>query len=166
MSRTAFYAGSFDPLTLGHLDIIRRGLNVADCVVVGVGVHDAKRPMLDAGTRIRLIETSLADADGVDAAATEIVTFDDLAVAAAERHGATLILRGLRDGTDLDYEAQMAGMNQAMAGSIETVFLVGTPGVRHIAANLVRQIAAMGGDITAFVPRPVAQHLASLAQSG
>ncbi len=96
-----------------------------------------------------------------DAGRVSVAAFDGLVVEAARRHGATMLLRGLRDGTDLDYEMQMAGMNATLAPDVQTVFLPASPGVRHITATLVRQIAAMGGDVTAFVPPGVAERLAA-----
>ncbi|MEO0619036.1 MAG: pantetheine-phosphate adenylyltransferase [Pseudomonadota bacterium] len=166
MTRCAFYSGSFDPVTNGHLDIIRRGARMFDRLVIGVGVHDAKAPLFDADVRIAMLKDVTRGLGGDCAAAIEIATFDDLAVDAAARNGATIILRGLRDGTDLDYEAQMAGMNAAMAGEIETVFLASAPETRHIAANLVRQIARMGGDVRPFVPPSVAARLAETFGNG
>ncbi|MEL7542524.1 MAG: pantetheine-phosphate adenylyltransferase [Pseudomonadota bacterium] len=166
MTRCAFYSGSFDPVTNGHLDIIRRGARMVDRLVIGVGVHDAKAPLFDADARIAMLEEVTRHFAGDGIAAVEIVTFDDLAVDAAARCGAQLILRGLRNGTDLDYEAQMAGMNAAMAGDIETVFLASAPETRHIAANLVRQIARMGGDVRPFVPSSVAAQLAETFGNG
>lgn len=159
MPRTALYTGSFDPVTLGHLDVVRGGCALADRVVLAIGVHPAKAPLFTPEEKAEMLAETcgpLADAAGV---ALAIVTFADLAVDAARRAGATLILRGLRDGSDLDYEMQMAGMNQAMAPEVRTVFLPASAAVRPITATLVRQIAAMGGDVTPFVPPPVAVRL-------
>ncbi len=163
MARTGFYSGSFDPVTFGHTDIIERAIRIVDRLVIGVGVHDTKRPMFSAAERIEMLEDAtrpIAEKSGVP---IEIVTFNNLAVDAARAHGARLIIRGLRDGTDLDYESQMAGMNRDMASEIETVFLPASPAVRHIAANLVRQIALMGGDVSAFVAPEVAKRLEARA---
>ncbi len=164
MTLTAFYSGSFDPVTLGHLDLIERSAAFLDRLVIGVGVHDAKKPMFTADERIAMLEDVTEPMTGKYDCAIEIVTFDNLAVDAAKAHGASIFLRGLRDGTDLDYEAQMAGMNQQMAPEIETLFMSSAPETRHIAANLVRQIALMGGDVTHFVTPGVAERLKTKAR--
>ena len=159
MPRVALYAGSFDPVTNGHLDVVRQACRMADRLVLAIGVHPGKTPLLDAETRrILLIETC---GPAAKAAGTEIecVTFSDLVITAAQRAGATLLIRGLRDGTDLDYEMQMAGMNGTMAPDVQTVFLPASPAVRPITATLVRQIAGMGGDVSAFVPAAVVTRL-------
>jgi pantetheine-phosphate adenylyltransferase len=134
MPRVALYAGSFDPVTNGHIDIVRQATRLVDKLVLAIGVHPGKSPLV-------------------------CVTFGDLVVSAAKREGASLLIRGLRDGTDLDYEMQMAGMNGAMMPDIQTVFLPATPPVRPITATLVRQIASMGGDVSQFVPPAVAARL-------
>ena len=148
--RTAFYAGSFDPLTNGHVDVIRHAGAVADRLVVAIGVHPGKAPMFSAEERADMIREDCGPVIGADR--LEVITFADLAVDAARRVGATLLIRGLRDGTDLDYEMQMAGMNAALAPGVQTVFLPSSPIVRPITATLVRQIASMGGDVSGFVP--------------
>ncbi len=158
--RTAFYTGSFDPVTNGHADVIAGAARLCDRLVLAIGVHPGKTPLLPAEQRaalLREIATPLLAASG---ATLDVVTFDDLAVDAARRAGATIIVRGLRDGTDLDYEMQMAGMNAVMAPEIQTVFLPASGAVRHITATLVRQIAAMGGDVSPFVPAAVLPVLA------
>jgi pantetheine-phosphate adenylyltransferase len=162
MTRTALYPGTFDPLTNGHVDILQAAFPLADRLVVAIGVHPAKSPMLDAGDRVALIREvgePLAKEAGVD---LQVETFDNLVVDFARKMGATMLVRGLRDGTDLDFEMQMAGMNRSMAPELQTVFLPASPKDRHITATLVRQIAAMGGDITDFVPPAVARRLHEL----
>lgn len=155
-SLTAFYAGSFDPVTNGHVDVLSGALRLAARVVVAVGVHPGKKPLFEADERISLIR-EIADAQMPgDAGRVEVVSFSGLAVDAARQHGATLIVRGIRDGTDLDYEMQMAGMNASLAPELRTVFLPASPPVRMITGTLVRQIAAMGGDVRPFVPALVA----------
>ncbi|MFC6487648.1 pantetheine-phosphate adenylyltransferase [Nitratireductor sp. GCM10026969] len=154
--RTAFYAGSFDPLTNGHLDVLKAALTVADTIVVGIGVHHGKKPLFSYEERVDLIERWAASDLGGDADRIKVVAFDNLVVDAARNNGASIIIRGLRDGTDLDYEMQMAGMNETMSPDLQTVFLPASPSVRTITATLVRQIASMGGDITPFVPAVVA----------
>jgi pantetheine-phosphate adenylyltransferase len=159
MTRIAFYPGSFDPVTLGHTDIMARAFALADELVVGIGIHPGKTPMFTPEERIAMLEAELAPLAKKAKAKARVVTFDNLTVDAARSVGASVVIRGLRDGTDLDYEMQLAGMNGAMAPDIETVFLAASPGLRHIAANLVRQIASMGGDVTPFVSQAVAHRL-------
>lgn len=159
--RTAFYTGSFDPLTNGHLDVIVQGAALCDRMVVAIGVHPGKSPMFSAEERAGLIRASCAALLAEQQCQLDVVTFSGLAVEAARAAGAGIILRGLRDGSDLDYEMQMAGMNGVMAPGIRTVFLPASPSVRHITATLVRQIAGMRGDVTPFVPAPVVQALAA-----
>lgn len=155
MKRTLFFSGSFDPMTNGHLDIVRQSLRLADHIIVGVGIHSSKKGLFSYDERVSLIEKSLIE-ESIDREAFDIVSFDNLVVDAARQHGAHAIMRGLRDGTDLDYEMQMAGMNGAMAPDIPTIFLPASPDTRMITATLVRQIAIMGGDISPFVPEAVA----------
>ena len=157
--RTAFYAGSFDPVTNGHLDVVRHACRLVDRLVVAIGVHPGKTPLFAAEERAEMIRDEFGRLAREAGASLEVVTFDDLAVSAARRAGATIFIRGLRDGTDLDYEMQLAGMNEAMAPEIQTVFLPASPHVRHISASLVRQIAELGGDISAFVPPVVLKAL-------
>jgi pantetheine-phosphate adenylyltransferase len=160
MTHIALYAGSFDPVTNGHLDVLKGAFRLADKVVVAIGIHPGKAPLFSADERAAMIlETVLAM--GIKAEALEVVTFNGLVIDAARKVGATSIIRGLRDGTDLDYEMQMAGMNGIMAPDIQTVFLPASASVRAITATLVRQIAAMGGDVRPFVPRGVAKALKS-----
>ena len=151
----AFYPGSFDPMTNGHLDVLVQALNVADTVVVGIGIQASKKPVFSFEERSDLIRESLATVLPGQETRVSVVSFDRLAVDAARNAGATMMIRGLRDGSDLDYEMQMAGMNREMAPDIQTVFLPSSPLNRPITATLVRQIAAMGGDVSAFVPTPV-----------
>jgi pantetheine-phosphate adenylyltransferase len=159
MPRTALYTGSFDPVTNGHLDVVGQACRLIDRLVIGIGVHPGKAPVLSAEERADLLREVCAPVAAGAGMVLEVIPFDDLAVDAARRVGATVLVRGLRDGTDLDYEMQMAAMNAAMAPEIQTVFLPASPLVRPITATLVRQIAAMGGDVTGFVPAAVAAKL-------
>jgi pantetheine-phosphate adenylyltransferase len=158
--RIALYPGSFDPITNGHLDVVRHAARLADELVVAVGVHPGKAPLFSADERIAMLDEVCGPIAAAEDCHLTAVTFADLAVSAARRAGATIMIRGLRDGTDLDYEMQLAGMNGAMAPEIQTVFLPSSPTVRPITATLVRQIAAMGGDVSSFVPPAVARRLA------
>jgi pantetheine-phosphate adenylyltransferase len=158
MARIAFYPGSFDPPTLGHQEMLKAGLALTDRLVVGIGVHPGKTPLFSFEERVALIR-DMVEESGEDSARVEVVAFDGLTVAAARDVGATVMIRGLRDATDFDYEMQLAGMNGAMAPSLQTLFLPATPATRHITATLVRQIAKMGGDVAPFVPPCVARKL-------
>lgn len=163
MKRIGFYSGSFDPVTLGHTDIIERACRLVDKLVIGIGVHPAKAPMFTDDERVDMLKAETKQIAKRLAAEIQIVTFSNLAVDAAKEVGAAVIFRGLRDGTDFDYEMQMAGMNGAMEPDIQTVFVAASPSVRHIAANLVRQVAGMGGDVSSFVSSGVAKRLKSKA---
>ena len=160
MQRTALYAGSFDPVTNGHVDVVRHAVRLADRLVLAVGVHPGKAPLFGAEERLDMLREACAPLAAEANCALETVTFADLVITCARRSKASLLIRGLRDGTDLDYEMQMAGMNGAMAPEVQTVFLPASPMVRPITATLVRQIAGMGGDVSAFVPAAVAAQLA------
>jgi pantetheine-phosphate adenylyltransferase len=159
MPRTALFAGSFDPVTNGHLDLVRQAVRLADRLVLAIGTHPGKAPLFTAQERLAMLQETcepLAQAAGCDLAC---VTFADLVVTAAQREGATLLIRGLRSGTDFDYEMEMAGMNAAMAPAVQTVFLPASPLIRPITATLVRQIASMGGDVSQFVPASIVDRL-------
>jgi pantetheine-phosphate adenylyltransferase len=158
-SRVALFAGSFDPITNGHVDVVGKAVHLADRLVMAIGIHPGKTPLFSADERLAMIDevcAPLARAAGCELSA---VTFAELVVTAARRAGATMLVRGVRDATDFDYEMQMAGMNAAMAPQIQTVFLPAAPAVRPITATLVRQIAGMGGDVSTFVPASVAARL-------
>ena len=162
--RVGLYSGSFDPVTYGHVDIVRRAAHLVDRLVIAIGTHHDKHPLFTAEERVKLtteVLTPVAKEVGLKLAVT---TYDNLTVDAAKDAGATVVIRGLRDAGDFDYEMQMAGMNQALAPEIETVFLASSPEARHIAASLVRQIAAMGGDVSSFVPKVVALALKKKAR--
>lgn len=152
---TAFYPGSFDPMTNGHLDVLIQALNIASKVIVAIGIHPGKAPLFSFDERADLIRRSLEATSPGRRGDIDVVSFDNLVVDAARAHGSRLLVRGLRDGSDLDYEMQMAGMNQKMAPDVQTVFMPASTESRPITATLVRQIAAMGGDVSAFVPAPV-----------
>lgn len=159
MPRIALYAGSFDPVTNGHLDVVRHAVRLADRLVLAIGLHPGKAPLFSADERLAMLQEICGPVAREAKCELSCITFADLVVNTARKEGATILIRGLRDGTDLDYEMQMAGMNAAMAPDILTVFLPASPLVRPITATLVRQIAGMGGDVSSFVPSPVAARL-------
>jgi pantetheine-phosphate adenylyltransferase len=159
MPRTALYPGTFDPVTIGHIDVVRHAGAIADRLVLAVGIHPGKAPLFSVKERLEMVEETCAPSVREVGCEFSCITFSDLVISAARRVGATLLIRGLRDGTDFDYEMQMAGMNAHMAPEVQTIFLPASPLVRPITATLVRQIAGMGGDVSAFVPASVAARL-------
>jgi pantetheine-phosphate adenylyltransferase len=159
MPRIALYAGSFDPVTNGHLDVVSQAMGLCDRLVVAIGVHPGKTPLFPVDERLAMVREVFKPVAKSAQCDLECTTFDDLTVTAAKRANATILIRGLRDGTDLDYEMQIAGMNGTMAPQIRTVFLPASPTVRPITATLVRQIAKMGGDVSHFVPKAVARRI-------
>ena len=159
MPRIALYPGSFDPVTNGHLDVVQRAVHLCDRLIVAVALHSSKAPLFSTEERLTMLREVFAPVAAAAGCGFEATTYDNLTVAAAQKSGATLMIRGLRDGKDLDYEMQLAGMNQIMAPDVETVLLPASPDVRPITATLVRQIAGMGGNFAPFVPPSVAARL-------
>jgi pantetheine-phosphate adenylyltransferase len=159
MPRIALYAGSFDPVTNGHIDVVRHAARLADRLVLAIGVHPGKAPLFSADERLAMLEATCGPLAREAKCELSCVTFSGLVITAAKDAGASVLIRGLRDGTDFDYEMQMAGMNETMAPDVQTVFLPASPMVRPITATLVRQIAGMGGDVSSFVPAGVAAAL-------
>ena len=145
--RTGVYPGTFDPITLGHMDIISRAAKLVDRLVIGVTTNPSKNPMFSVEERLAMVRRELAGIDGE----IEVVTFDSLLMDFAERQGASMIVRGLRAVADFEYEYQMAGMNQQLNDRIETVFLMADVSLQPIASRLVKEIALFGGDIHKFV---------------
>ena len=154
--RIGVYPGTFDPITLGHLDIIRRGAHLVDRLVIGVTTNPSKEPMFTVAERMEIVKREVADIPGVT-----VVEFDSLLMDFAEAQGASLILRGLRAVADFEYEYQMAGMNQQLNDNIETVFLMADVSLQPIASRLVKEIARYGGTIDKFVTPAVAADVAS-----
>ncbi len=157
--RIAFYPGTFDPVTNGHVDILQGALAIADKVVVGVGINAGKSPLFTLDERLKMVEDMIRSLGRKTSPRVKAVAFDGLVVDAGRKAGAAMLVRGLRDASDFDYEMQMAGMNCTMAPGLRTVFLPASPEARHITATLVRQIASMGGDVSAFVPKSVARRI-------
>jgi pantetheine-phosphate adenylyltransferase len=154
MSSVIIYTGTFDPITLGHVDIITRAAKQFDRLVVGLGVNQLKQPLFSEAQRIKLVEQAVQGLSNV-----EVVTFSGLAVDFAAQQGAKLILRGFRSAADIDYELQMAAMNRTMSAQIETLFIPADPKYAFISSNLVREIARNGGDLSLFVPDVVVKAL-------
>jgi pantetheine-phosphate adenylyltransferase len=154
--RIGVYPGTFDPMTLGHLDIIRRGAHLVDRLVIGVTTNPSKSPMFSVAERMAMVRREVGDQPGVS-----VVEFDSLLMDFAEREGAGLILRGLRAVADFEYEYQMAGMNQQLNDRIETVFLMADVSLQPIASRLVKEIAVYGGKIDKFVTPAVAADVAA-----
>lgn len=146
--RIGVYPGTFDPITLGHADIIRRGAKLVDRLIIGVTTNPSKNPMFTPEERIAMVEREIA-AMGIDN--VSIIGFNALLMHFAEKQGASVILRGLRAVADFEYEFQMAGMNQQLNSRIETAFLMADASLQPIASRLVKEIALFGGDISRFV---------------
>lgn len=159
MSRIAFYSGSFDPLTNGHLDVIEKASALCDRLVIGIGSNATKAGLFSNDERVAMIYEAAGPAAEEAGVELQAVVFSGLAIEAAKAAGANLIVRGLRDATDFDYEMRMAGMNARMAPQVRTVFLPASPEARHISSTLVRQIAAMGGEVSGFAPANVVEAL-------
>jgi pantetheine-phosphate adenylyltransferase len=151
--KVAVYPGTFDPITLGHLDIIRRGVHLVDKLVIGVTTNPSKEPMFTTAERLAMVRREVAGVSGN----IDVVEFDSLLMDFAEAQGASMILRGLRAVADFEYEFQMAGMNQQLNDDIETVFLMADVSLQPIASKLVKEIARFGGAIDKFVPPAVAE---------
>ncbi|RZF64455.1 pantetheine-phosphate adenylyltransferase [Sphingomonas populi] len=156
-TRTGVYPGTFDPITLGHMDIIRRGAKLVDRLVIGVTTNASKSPMFSLPERLAMVQREVAQIEGD----VQVVSFDSLLMDFAEREGARVIVRGLRAVADFEYEYQMAGMNQQINPRIETVFLMADVSLQPIASRLVKEIALYGGPIGRFVTPTVAEEVAA-----
>jgi pantetheine-phosphate adenylyltransferase len=158
--RIGLYPGTFDPITHGHIDIIRRACTLCDRLVIGIAINRDKGPLFDLEERVAMVEAECRPI--ADAARVEIVAhpFDNLLIHCAAEVGASMIIRGLRAVSDFEYEFQMVGMNRAMNDEIETVFLMSDVQYQAIASKLVKEIARLGGDVTQFVPPAIAEALA------
>ena len=161
--RTGVYPGTFDPITLGHMDIIRRGAKLVDRLVIGVTTNPSKSPMFTLPERMEMVRREVSSVGG----GVSVVSFDSLLMDFAEREGASMIVRGLRAVADFEYEFQMAGMNQQLNDRVETVFLMADVSLQPIASRLVKEIAIYGGDIRKFVAPSVAEDVRlRVARSG
>ncbi len=161
--RVGVYPGTFDPITKGHMDIIRRAAALVDRLVVAVAGNEAKSPLFSAEERVALVEAEIAPLRAPDRKGgtreIEVRAFDNLLIHFARQSGATMLIRGLRAVSDFEYEFQMATMNARLDSSIETVFLSASENQQFVASRLVKEIARLGGDVSGFVSRPVAEAL-------
>ncbi|MEB3245988.1 MAG: pantetheine-phosphate adenylyltransferase [Vampirovibrionales bacterium] len=157
MKRIAFYPGTFDPLTSGHLDIITRAAGLFDEVIIGVAQNPSKAPLIQFKDRVLLVEQSLAQA-ALPAGAVRVMGFDGLTVDVAKQHGASVLLRGVRALSDFEYEFMMAQMNKTLCRELETVFLMAALEHQFVSSSLVKQVAQLGGDVSAYVPPAVASY--------
>ena len=165
--RTGVYPGTFDPLTLGHMDIIRRATHLVDRLVIGVTTNPSKSPMFAVEERLAMVARETAVIPDGGPAEICVVSFDSLLMDFAVREGASMIIRGLRAVADFEYEYQMAGMNQQLNASIETVFLMADVSLQPIASKLVKEIALFGGEVAPFVsPAVREQVVARVAELG
>jgi pantetheine-phosphate adenylyltransferase len=156
------YPGTFDPITLGHIDIIQRASKVVDKLVIGVAKNAGKGPLFDTKARVKMVEQEVA---ALRLGNVKVVAFENLLIDFAHQCGASMIVRGLRAASDFEYEIQMAAMNYRMDDSLETVFLTATEGTQFISSRFVKEIARLGGDVSSFVsPRIVPKLAARLKQ--
>ncbi len=161
MKRTAIYPGTFDPITLGHVDVIQRGLKLFDRVIIGVAANPNKGPTFSLDERLAMVRETFADEARVEA-----VAFSGLLVDLARAQGAHAILRGLRAASDFEYEFQMATMNRRLDESVETVFVMAREDYTFVSSRFIREIASMGGDVSSLVPAPVLPYLARISSRG
>ncbi len=161
MSVAAMYPGTFDPITLGHEDLVRRAARIFDRIVVAIAANPGKQPMFDLQERVALAEAVLADIPGV-----EVMGYEGLTIEFARRHDLGAIIRGLRAVSDFEYEFQLANMNRHLTDEVETVFLTPTERYTYISSSLVREIAMLGGDVGEFVSPVVERELLKRRPAG
>ncbi len=157
--RIGLYPGTFDPITLGHVDIIERACALVDRLVIGVAINRDKGPLFGLDERVAMVEAECAKAAGISGCEIVVHPFENLLIDCAADVGAQVIIRGLRAVADFEYEFQMVGMNRALNASVETVFLMADARRQAIASKLVKEIARLGGDVSKFVPEPVNEAL-------
>jgi pantetheine-phosphate adenylyltransferase len=155
--RTGLYAGTFDPITNGHIDIIERAVKLVDRLVIGVAINRDKGPLFSLDERVQMVREEAAQAS--NGAEVLVQPYESLTMHFAKEIGANILIRGLRAAPDFEYEFQLTAMNQQLNRDIETVFLMADPRHQAIASSLVKEIARLGGDISAFVPPGVARRL-------
>lgn len=153
--RVGLYPGTFDPLTLGHMDIIERAVKLVDELVIGVAINGNKNPLFTLDERVSMVSGAMEALSAKSGVGVRVVPFESLLMHFAEEQGASVIIRGLRAVSDFEYEYQMVGMNQALNDDIETVFLMADARFQSIASRLVKEIARLGGDVSGFVPTGV-----------
>jgi pantetheine-phosphate adenylyltransferase len=162
--RIALYPGTFDPLTLGHLDIVERAIKLVDHLVIGVATNASKMPMFSLEERVEMLRRETESLSGKGGATIEVRLFKGLLMSFAEEVGAQMIIRGLRAVSDFEYEFQMVGMNQRLEREIEYVFLMADPRHQAIASRLVKEVAMLGGNVTPFTTPHVAELLTKRAK--
>jgi pantetheine-phosphate adenylyltransferase len=159
--RTGVYPGTFDPITLGHMDVIRRSAKLVDRLIIGVTTNAAKSPMFSDDERMAMVRREVAGIDGD----IEVVGFNSLLMDFADAQGASIVIRGIRGVTDFEYEYQLTGMNRQLNHKVETVFLMADVALQPIASRLVKEIAMYGGDIAKFVPPTVRDDVAARVEA-
>lgn len=164
--RTGIYPGTFDPITNGHADIIRRAIKVVDRLVIGVARNDGKGPLFPTDERVEIVRDEIAHLENGDAERIEVRAFDTLLVNFAQSVGASMVIRGLRAVSDFEYELQMASLNARLNAEIETVFLMASDRYQFISSRFVKEIGALGGDVSHFVSPRVAARLADRFAAG
>lgn len=162
MARTGIYPGTFDPITIGHMDIIRRALHIVDKLVIAVALDTGKTPVFELEERATLVRHELENLPEADRVRCEVTTFSGLLMHFAEAEGASVIIRGLRAISDFEYEVQMACLNRKLNDNIETIFLAASENTQFISSRFVKQIAKLGGDISSFVSPNVQKHLEAI----